>query len=230
MKGIYKIINLINGKTYIGSSKDLVKREKRHFRDLNKNKHHNIHLQRAFNKYGSISFIFEVVEECEDLFKREQHWIDTIKPDYNIGSVGGGDNYTNHPNKDKIREKLVKSLEENRYKLKPRFGEENPNWRGGSTYCRCGTKINSKNKSCIKCLDRSGGNNSFHGKEHSSETKDKIRKSKLGKPNKTSRKKVSINGEIYDSATIAAKTLSVSASTITYRVKSNKYDYKYINA
>lgn len=34
--GIYKITNQINGKIYIGSSKDLIRRKKEHFRLLKK--------------------------------------------------------------------------------------------------------------------------------------------------------------------------------------------------
>lgn len=50
--GIYYITNTINGKFYVGSSKNIKKRWARHIRDLNNNNHHNIYLQRSCNKYG----------------------------------------------------------------------------------------------------------------------------------------------------------------------------------
>ena len=50
--GIYFIRNKINNKIYVGSSKNLYNREKEHFSDLRKGKHHNIYLQRAYDKYG----------------------------------------------------------------------------------------------------------------------------------------------------------------------------------
>lgn len=84
--GIYKISNLINKKIYIGSSCNLQKRKTSHFNNLLKNKHHSMYLQRAYNKYGKDSFIFEVIEFCtkESLKNREQFYIDNLKPEYNI--------------------------------------------------------------------------------------------------------------------------------------------------
>ncbi|MEN6292413.1 MAG: GIY-YIG nuclease family protein, partial [Methanobacterium sp.] len=63
MIGVYKISNKIDGKSYYGSSKNIEKRWLRHKNELNKNKHINILLQRAWNKYGEENFIFSVVEE-----------------------------------------------------------------------------------------------------------------------------------------------------------------------
>ena len=40
--GIYQIVNLLNGKMYVGSTKDFEKRKKVHFVLLIKNKHFNI--------------------------------------------------------------------------------------------------------------------------------------------------------------------------------------------
>jgi group I intron endonuclease len=50
--GIYRIINKINDKFYIGSSDNIERRFSRHLLDLKKNKHDNQHLQNAWNKYG----------------------------------------------------------------------------------------------------------------------------------------------------------------------------------
>jgi len=84
--GIYQIINKVNNKSYIGSSSDINKRFRTHKRDLNKNNHHNIHLQRAWNKYNESGFIFSIIEECskDSLLKREQYYLDNLKPEYNI--------------------------------------------------------------------------------------------------------------------------------------------------
>lgn len=76
--GIYKITNSVNGKLYIGSSKDINKRWKKHFSDLKNNKHHSKYLQNAWNKYGEDNFRFEVVELVNDeelLFNAEQKWL-----------------------------------------------------------------------------------------------------------------------------------------------------------
>ena len=77
--GVYKIVNSLNDKHYIGSAININTRWKNHLKDLKNNKHHSNHLQRSWNKYGEGSFKFEVIEYIEDktkLIEREQHWID----------------------------------------------------------------------------------------------------------------------------------------------------------
>jgi len=65
MIGIYKIVNKVNNKVYIGSATDIKKRWRDHRWYLNHNKHHNSHLQLSWNKYGKESFDFLVILECE---------------------------------------------------------------------------------------------------------------------------------------------------------------------
>jgi group I intron endonuclease len=86
--GIYQI-NIGDG-FYIGSAISLTKRRNQHFSDLRASRHANIHLQRAFNKHGSIYFeIVEIVEDVARLIEREQFYIDTMKPRYNIAVTAG---------------------------------------------------------------------------------------------------------------------------------------------
>lgn len=81
MMGIYKIVNIINNKVYIGSTlKSFKHRFKSHISLLNKNLHENPILQNAWNKYGENSFVFEIVEsfdniELKDLLDLEQKYI-----------------------------------------------------------------------------------------------------------------------------------------------------------
>lgn len=226
---IYKIQNRLNGNIYVGSSKNIGKRIKRHKRDLKRGVHHNIYLQRAYRKYGEV-FEFFILEEVapDKLLHKEQEWIDALKPKYNIGCVGGGDNITNHPNREDIIKKLTDCLK-TAPKPSPRFGEENPNWRGGSSvsYCECGNTKAKSAKVCGKCRIRVGDKNSFYGKTHSEDTRRKIGESRRGIA-PANKKKLKADGVIYESATEAAKILGVSVGLITYRVKSNKYDYDYV--
>lgn len=78
LTGIYVIKNILNGKYYVGSAFNIKARWRVHLCQLLKNKHHSIHLQRAWNKYGADSFIFEAIQYCskEDLTLNEQFWID----------------------------------------------------------------------------------------------------------------------------------------------------------
>lgn len=78
-KVIYEIKNLVNGKRYIGSTIHKKKRWGKHRRLLDQGNHTNIHLQRAFNRYGEESFEFSVIEEVDEeegLRDREQFYID----------------------------------------------------------------------------------------------------------------------------------------------------------
>lgn len=90
--GIYKIVNNINSKCYIGSSIDTKRRLEDHFKLLRKNKHHNPHLQASYNKYGEENFTCSIIEYCDKdiLLERELHHIIIyksldIKYGYNIG-------------------------------------------------------------------------------------------------------------------------------------------------
>jgi len=86
--GIYKILNKITGKFYIGSATDFYERWHSHKHYLNKFSHHNVYLQRAWVKYGEKSFEFIVLENCDTakLEENEQSWInETNCCDRNIG-------------------------------------------------------------------------------------------------------------------------------------------------
>ena len=92
---IYKITNIVDKKIYIGQTINYSKRKNSHISHLKNNKHHNEHLQNAWNKYGEENFTFEVVEECKitELDKKEKYYIDfynstNAKLGYNL--VDGG--------------------------------------------------------------------------------------------------------------------------------------------
>lgn len=77
-RGIYKIINVVNNKFYVGSAVDLKRRKARHFSELRNGKHNNRHLQAAWAKYGEQAFVFVVVEELPDvadLLAAENVWL-----------------------------------------------------------------------------------------------------------------------------------------------------------
>ena len=83
--GIYLIYNTVNNKSYIGSAVNIYKRifgksSISHLKTLSENKHHNQHLQNAYNKYGADAFTFDVLEVCdkEKLIEREQFFLDTL--------------------------------------------------------------------------------------------------------------------------------------------------------
>lgn len=80
MKGqfIYKIINTVNNKFYVGSTTNTVERFRTHRKRLRNNKHHAKHLQAAWNKYGEDAFVFHVIEtipEGQSLQAAEDVWL-----------------------------------------------------------------------------------------------------------------------------------------------------------
>ena len=79
MISVYEIINIENGRSYVGSSTDIKRRWGAHVRSLRKGTHRNSHLQRAWDKYGEGAFSFcvlEVMDKEDDLTSREQYYLD----------------------------------------------------------------------------------------------------------------------------------------------------------
>lgn len=87
--GIYQIINNINGKGYIGQSRNIEKRWLAH-----KESKEDYPLYKAFRKYGVENFTFQILEECsiEDLNEKEKFYIKTEHSEYN--QTEGGDYQT----------------------------------------------------------------------------------------------------------------------------------------
>lgn len=92
ISGIYKIECLVNGKVYIGQSINIKQRWGAHLSNLKNNRHDNIRLQRAYNKYGKDNFIFEIIEECNtNLDDVEKYWIcyfDSFNNGFNLTEGG----------------------------------------------------------------------------------------------------------------------------------------------
>lgn len=95
MVGIYKIVNRINDKYYIGSSSNIRHRWYRHKSNLIHKKHKNHHLQKAWDKYGEENFDFVVVNEVleSDLLITEQKYLDIARTEkekcYNQSFISG---------------------------------------------------------------------------------------------------------------------------------------------
>jgi len=91
--GVYLITCTASGKIYVGSSINIQNRWQKHRGTLRDGKHHNPHIQSAYNKYGADAFVITVLDLCpiERLTEREQHYIDTLRPyvpsiGYNCGA------------------------------------------------------------------------------------------------------------------------------------------------
>lgn len=81
--GIYLILCTGNDEFYIGSSKNIHIRFRKHRNELNIDKHYGKYLQRSFTKYGRDSLVGFILEETIDFEGRELYWIKYLKPKFN---------------------------------------------------------------------------------------------------------------------------------------------------
>lgn len=119
--GIYRITNMINGKSYVGKTgMNFGDRWDSHRSLLNSGKHDNPYLQRAWSKYGGENFEFAVIEVVDDsslLNDLEIKYIAEYRQDglsYNLHDGGdGGYNLGKHlseETKRKIGDKNRKNM------------------------------------------------------------------------------------------------------------------------
>lgn len=88
---IYKVVNLINNKFYIGKSNNPQKRMTSHIwcAKQEKDPKYRQYFQRAIRKYGSENFKLEIIEETDNeklAFEREVYWI--LKTNSNNKEIG----------------------------------------------------------------------------------------------------------------------------------------------
>lgn len=101
MAYIYKIINNVNQKIYIGMTYNTVEeRWKQHKRDAHKrNLTENRPLYRAIEKYGIDNFSIYTIEETNSPEEREKYWIEyygSFKNGYNATIGGDGRPYIDY--------------------------------------------------------------------------------------------------------------------------------------
>ena len=109
---IYKTTNKVNGKIYIGKTKN----------NTDQYLGSGLLIKRAIAKYGVENFIKEIIDTAEtiqELNQKEQYWIQQYNScdntiGYNISRGGdGGDVFSNHPNKEQIRKNCSHTGETN---------------------------------------------------------------------------------------------------------------------
>lgn len=198
--GVYAIVNVGNGKVYIGSAVILSRRRDDHFRSLYGGYHPNRHLQNAWNKYGPESFEFVEIEFCEPekCIEREQYWMDHHESyrnenGYNqsptAGSILGfthseetkaamSERMSGVPMEERVKEKIREAL-----LGQPKSAEHRANlWRN-----RQGWKHSEESKRRIsdslrKAAESGNRSGPPDGWTHSSETRAKMSESRRGKP------------------------------------------------
>ena len=117
VSGIYRIYNIISGKSYIGQSKNIKKRVLYlHLCDFNNENNccYNSKFYQAMRKYGIDSFEIEILEECcaEVLDEKEREYIDiydSFKNGYN--STEGGQSWGVNVHSEETQAKRLATLE-----------------------------------------------------------------------------------------------------------------------
>lgn len=91
ISGIYKITNLETNECYVGSSVDVKTRWTTHKAPSRWKQCPNNKLYIDFQQYGLDKFVFEILEETDNLKEREQYYIGLLKPSYNSIRANGRD-------------------------------------------------------------------------------------------------------------------------------------------
>lgn len=198
MGQIYKIINNINSKIYVGKTiYTAEKRYKSHLQQLDD----GTAIHNAMKKYGVENFSFVILEDNienkEELSKKEIYWIKTLNSlvpnGYNIAQGGEGGNGTHARNLMKWREDNPDKAKENIQKLN--------DWV-------------KNNKDLVKEANKKG----------SLSRKEKYGKDITKKANEASKKKVRCveTGIVYDSVKEAAISLGYANGSHIGQVCNNK--------
>jgi group I intron endonuclease len=184
---IYKIVNLVNDKFYVGSTNNQRERFRTHRNKLRRGVHHCAHLQASWNKYGEEKFAFRVVAyipDGESLQEAEDHWLmeHVGKPDcYNVGLRSGapmrGIPKEKHPafGKPKTEEQRAAISAT----LKAFYAEDYAN------HPRVGKTHSEDTKERIRQAKLANPQSFWLGKTRSEETRKKISEAQIGIPGRT---------------------------------------------
>ena len=101
---LYKIT--VNRFNYYGIAENIKSRRNRHLNDLKKNKHHNVILQRSFNKNSDFNFnVLQIVNTRSEALELELKYINENDCVNMTPGGDGGDTISNHPDRDQIIER-----------------------------------------------------------------------------------------------------------------------------
>ena len=236
---VYKTINLIDGKIYIG-------------KDVKNNPNYlgsGIILKNAIKKYGRDSFKKEILEdEIEDkktLSEREIYWIAYFNSNnklvgYNLTKGGdGGDTTTNNPNRNKILDKKRGKTPWNKgIKVDRLAGQKNGNYgnptgfKGNQTTFKSGNLHPFKGKKQSEDQIKKRVNNTDYNKR----TENFPWEQKAKKCMKTILQ-LDLDGNIirqWESATTAAKELNINRERLYFAMSNDSillnYKWKRFNA
>jgi group I intron endonuclease len=89
--GVYRVRNIVNGKSFVGSARDVRGKLNGHLAQLKMQTHRNAELQRDWDAHGPDAFVFETLDLLEpanepgydpsdDLRVLEDLWLQRLRP------------------------------------------------------------------------------------------------------------------------------------------------------
>lgn len=213
---IYKVTNTLNGKIYIGKTKQsLSKRKARHYESANHKSDTNFHS--ALRKYPKEVFLWEIEMECTDeneLNESEMYFInkyDTYKTGYNM-TLGGNGGLT-FKKGDALYERIKHKLS---------------NWKNGNPGATP-EAIAKRVQTFKKTKWVSGKQHGNYGHKHNIGILVGEKNPMFGKT-PTNARKVKINGVTYDSIKKASLELKIAENTIRRRcLNKNNINYEFFS-
>jgi group I intron endonuclease len=222
---IYKTVNLINNKVYIGKSEKEF--DGSYFGS-------GILLWKAIKKYGIKNFKVQVIETCETvdlLNEREIYWIDQHKSNsYNLAKGGSGGWTTKYYSKESFLEyrKKLSNAQQGRIvteETKQKLRKSN-----------LGKLMGDREKQKETLRDMWKDPNSIYnspefrkrlsesskGHSVSEETREKIRQTKIGGKNGMA-VKIKVDEEIFETRRLCAEKFGISETAVTKRCKSKHF-------
>jgi group I intron endonuclease len=157
--GVYRWTNLLNGKSYVGSSVNLSIRLLQYFNTNYLLRNICMIICRAMLKHGYSNFSLTILEYCEPnkRLEREKYYINLFNPEYNY-STNPIAPFSGLKHSDETRKKMSEA------KIGLQAGENNPFY-GKNHSAETRKRLSETN---------SGENHPFYGKTHSDETLKKM--------------------------------------------------------
>lgn len=238
---IYKIVNQINQKIYVGKTteKRPTDRYSQHrylARHLDQDTS-NSYIHKAMAKYGLENFKFEIIEKVDDsiLNEKECYWIATLNTyipnGYNLTKGGEGTVGFSRPQSQEEREQkslsMIKFFEEHPERREQLSEQTKELWKN-EEYRKKVTESNKKFYQEHPDMFK-GENNPMYGKKHTDEARAKIAEAAKKKKNAIAQldKDTLEIIQVYDGVKDAEKALGVSHGWISKAARADKVAYGY---
>jgi predicted GIY-YIG superfamily endonuclease len=256
---MYKVYRVNVGDVfYIGCTSNYAQRSVVHRSQLKTNSHFNSKLQSTYNSLVTKKCSIEVLHTFDNIVEalnKEQELIELNKDNVTCKNMNLGNNTWISCENSKLRkENMSKGMqiyyesltEEERTAKYGRCGKLNGMYsktQSEETKAKCRSNIKKAQEANIgrvfseehkakireSAVKRVGEANPFFGKQHSAEAKAKLSAANKGRLPINARKVIA-EGKEFLSVTDCARYYGITYNAVAFRIKSNSFDFHYINA